>query len=230
MITLGIETSSVVASIAIINDKEILGEMSINHPNTHSQKLMPLINNLFEQLDLKIKDIDLIAVANGPGSFTGIRIGITTAKALAHKDNIPLVAISTLDSLANNLINYTGKVISIIDARRKKVFVKEFNVSNREIIIQKEAQMLIIDEYIEKINKYDVEIMLVGSGVSENLDIITNKKNNNIQIASKCFNLPDAKSLCIIAEKINKIEYLTYNEVKANYIRLSQAEISKKNK
>lgn len=215
---LGIETSSVVASVAIVDQNRLLGEMSINHPNTHSQKLMPLIKNLFNMLDLTIDDIDLIAVSNGPGSFTGIRIGLTTAKALAHKNNIPLIDISTLDSLFINYKDFSGKVISLIDGRRGRVFVKEKYDGN----ITK-ADVKNIEKYLKEINNNEMPVILVGSGVTENKEYILKNKNKNIKVADSITNLPKASNLCFIGFKTDKKNYKNYNNIKANYLRKSQA-------
>ena len=215
---LGIETSSVVASVAIIDENKLLGEMSINHPNTHSQKLMPLIKSLLNMLDLTIDDIDLIAVSNGPGSFTGIRIGLTTAKALAHKGNIPLIDISTLDSLFINYKDFNGKIISLIDGRRGRVFVKEKFENDVS-----ESSVKNIEEYIEEINENKMQVMLVGSGVTENKEYILENINKNIKLADSITNLPKASSLCFIGLNTDKQFYKNYNQVEANYLRKSQA-------
>lgn len=225
---LSIETSSVVASVAISNEKGILGEITINHPRMHSQKLMPIIKYIFNNLGLKIKDIDLIAVSNGPGSFTGVRIGLTTAKALAHPLNIPIVTISTLDSLAMNLSVYDGKVISVIDGRRKKVFVKSFNFENGKVIKSEAAKMGMIDDFLEDWNESSENMILVGSGVSENKEYILLNKKKNIQIANLKDNFPYAKTLGAIAKEIQPENYQSYNTIEANYIRKSQAEMTLK--
>jgi tRNA threonylcarbamoyladenosine biosynthesis protein TsaB len=227
---LGIETSSVVASVAIMSDDILLGETTINHPKKHSQKLMPIIKNLFKSLSMSMDDIDLIAVSNGPGSFTGIRIGLTTVKALAHKNEIPIVTISTLDSLAMNLNKFNGKIVSIIDARRKNVFVKTYIMENGKIIDSSEGSMTIIDEYLEKINNYKENVMIIGSGVTENIEYILENKNDNVIITSNNDNFPIAKTLCQIAYKTAESDYKRYDNVKANYIRKSQAEMTLKKK
>jgi len=225
---LSIETSSVVASVAISNEKGILGEITINHPRMHSQKLMPIIKYIFNNLSLKIKDIDLIAVSNGPGSFTGVRIGLTTAKALAHPLNIPIVTISTLDSLAMNLSAYEGKVIAVIDGRRKKVFVKAFYFKKGRIVKKDVAKMGMIDEFLEEWNNASEEIILVGSGVTENKDYILASKGETIQLAGLKDNFPFAKTLGAIAKEIQPENYKSYDSVEANYIRKSQAEMTLK--
>ncbi len=225
---LSIETSSVVASVAISNDEGILGEITINHPRTHSQKLMPIIKYIFNNLSLTIKDIDLIAVSNGPGSFTGVRIGLTTAKALAHPNNIPIVTISTLDSLAMNLSAFNGKVISVIDGRRKKVFVKSFSFDKGKVISKEDPQMGMIDEFLSEWNSTDEALILVGSGVTENKAYILSNKNEKIQLAALKDNFPYAKTLGAMARQIESVNYENYKTIEANYIRKSQAEMSLK--
>lgn len=223
---LSIETSSVVASVAISNDQGLLGEITINHPRTHSQKLMPIIKYIFNNLSLKIKDIDLIAVSNGPGSFTGVRIGLTTAKALAHPNDIPIVTISTLDSLGMNLSAFNGKVISVVDGRRKKVFVKVFTFDKGKVIKKETAQMGMIDEFLDQWNNTQEALILVGSGVTENKEYILENKNNKIQLAPLKDNFPYAKTLGAIASQIAPEKYQSYNTIEANYIRKSQAEMT----
>jgi tRNA threonylcarbamoyladenosine biosynthesis protein TsaB len=223
---LSIETSSVVASVAISNDEGILGEITINHPRTHSQKLMPIIKYLFNNLALTIKDIDLIAVSNGPGSFTGVRIGLTTAKALAHPGNIPIVTTSTLDALAMNLSVFDGKVIAVIDGRRKKVFVKTFIFKNGAIVKKGNPAMGMINDFLDEWNNEQQKIILVGSGVTENKEFILANKNKKIQLAALKDNFPYAKTLGAVARQVDAENYQRYNNIEANYIRKSQAEMT----
>ncbi|HKL40963.1 MAG TPA: tRNA (adenosine(37)-N6)-threonylcarbamoyltransferase complex dimerization subunit type 1 TsaB [Clostridia bacterium] len=226
---LSIETSSVVASVAISNDEGILGEITINHPRTHSQKLMPIIKYIFNNLSLTIGDIDLIVVSNGPGSFTGVRIGLTTAKALAHPNRTPIVTISTLDSLGMNLSAYNGKVISVVDGRRKKVFVKAFKFYKGKVVSTDEAQMGMIDDFLDEWNSKDEEMILVGSGVTENKEYILSNKNEKIALASLKDNFPYAKTLAAMGREIDPEDYQSYNTIEANYIRKSQAEMTLEN-
>jgi tRNA threonylcarbamoyladenosine biosynthesis protein TsaB len=225
---LSIETSSVVASVAISNDDGILGEITINHPRTHSQKLMPIIKYIFNNLSLTIKDIDLIAVSNGPGSFTGVRIGLTTAKALAHPLNIPIVTFSTLDSLGMNLSAYNGKVISVVDGRRKKVFVKSFYFNKGKVIKKEAAKMGMIGDFLDQWHKSGEKLILVGSGVTENKEYILVNKSDKIQLAMLKDNFPYAKTLGAMARLVEPENYESYSTVEANYIRKSQAEMTLK--
>lgn len=224
MYILGIETSSIVASVAIYNDDTFLGEITINHPRTHSQKLMPIIENLFNRLNLKINDMDLIAVSNGPGSFTGIRIGLTTAKALAHKHAIDMVMISSLEGLAYNLLDYNGKVSVLIDGRRKRVYAQTFEINQNAVHLLEPAELTTIGQYLE--NSFDQPTIFIGSGVTENKNIILSEDNANIQFISSKLNFPSAASICEAAYRKSSGTYQKYDAVEANYIRKSQAEMS----
>ena len=103
MIILGLDTSTRAASVALWSDGDLLGELVINDKRTHSQKLMPMLENLFQLANICIDDVDLLAVCIGPGSFTGIRIAMATVKALGHVRNLPIVGVNSLESLAYNL-------------------------------------------------------------------------------------------------------------------------------
>ena len=100
---LGIDTSSMAASVAVIEDNKLICEYTINTKKTHSQKLMPMIENMLSLSDLNVREIDAIAVCEGPGSFTGLRIGMATAKAIAHVNDIPVIGVNSLEVLAANM-------------------------------------------------------------------------------------------------------------------------------
>ena len=128
---LGIDTSTAVATVALMDDEKLIGEMTLNDKKTHSQKLMILIDYLLKMSETTLKDLDGIAVAVGPGSFTGLRIGITTAKALAHPLNLKIYEVSSLEALANN-VKTPSLVCPMMDARRNTVFT---SLSGKEILI-----------------------------------------------------------------------------------------------
>ncbi|WP_252891042.1 tRNA (adenosine(37)-N6)-threonylcarbamoyltransferase complex dimerization subunit type 1 TsaB [Thermoclostridium stercorarium] len=100
MIILALDTSAQAASVAVVKDGYLTGEITIRNGKTHSQKVIPMIHQLLEMLDYKPEDLDMLAVANGPGSFTGLRIGVVTIKAMAYALNLPVVEVSTLMALA----------------------------------------------------------------------------------------------------------------------------------
>ena len=119
---LAIDTSSAVASAAILEDGKLIAEYILNNKKTHSQKIMPMIDEIIKDSDLTINDIDVFAAAYGPGSFTGLRIGVATAKALAHAVNKPLVEVSTLEGIAYNAVYSDLLLCPIMDARRNQVY------------------------------------------------------------------------------------------------------------
>ena len=100
---LGIDTSTMAANVAVLEDDKLICEYTINTKKTHSQKLMPMIENMLNLSDINIKDIDAIGICVGPGSFTGLRIGMATAKAIAHVNNIPLIGVNSLEILGANM-------------------------------------------------------------------------------------------------------------------------------
>ncbi len=124
---LSIDTSSSLCSVALLEDNQPIDELIIDDNKTHSQNLMPLIQNLFVKLNIGLSEINLIACNKGPGSFTGIRIGIATAKAIAEVANIPTIGISSLDCLAYNVPNATGVICSLIDANNNQVYCAIFD-------------------------------------------------------------------------------------------------------
>ena len=112
---LGIDTSSMAASVAVIEDNKLICEYTINTKKTHSQKLMPMIENMLGLSDLNVREIDAIAVCEGPGSFTGFRIGMATAKAIAHVNDIPVIGVNSLEALAANMNLCDKKICSIFN-------------------------------------------------------------------------------------------------------------------
>ncbi len=133
MRVLAIDTSTMVSTCAILEDEKLLGEYSLNQEITHSENLVPMIKEMLDNLELNISHIDLYGVAIGPGSFTGLRIGIATIKAFAHVFDKPMVGVSTLEGLAFNL-PYRGIIVPMIDARRNRVYTGIYKWENGNII------------------------------------------------------------------------------------------------
>ncbi|MBP2855671.1 tRNA (adenosine(37)-N6)-threonylcarbamoyltransferase complex dimerization subunit type 1 TsaB, partial [Acinetobacter baumannii] len=122
MITLGIDTANQTLAIGVVEDEQILGQIQTNIKRNHSVTLMPAIDQLFADLQISPKDIDRIAVSDGPGSYTGLRIGVTTAKTIAYTLDKELVGVSSLKTIAANCIGVDKIIVSMFDARRKNVY------------------------------------------------------------------------------------------------------------
>jgi len=141
---LSIDTSSDICSVAILEDNTVLKELHINDIKTHSEKLMPLIFDIFTECNFKLEDIDLIACSKGPGSFTGIRIGIATAKAFSDSQNIKSIGICSLDGLSYNL-ETEGLTCCLIDSKNNNVYFGLFE----NHILKGDYKAISIDEALE---------------------------------------------------------------------------------
>ena len=213
MLILGISTSSNIASVAISKNTECIKELNINNNKTHSETLVPLINELLNETNIKLQDIDLIASDNGPGSFTGIRIGISTVKAIAESLNIPVVAVSSLEGLAYN-INSSECICSLIDARNNQVYCGLFD-SNHTLIGNYMADD--INAVLKVINQAK-NVTFVGDGAVAHKDLL------NIS-DFKSDNLLHAKNINLCAfDKFSKGEILNADSILPMYLRKSQAE------
>ena len=216
MIVLAISTSSNICSVALSNENECIKELNITDTKTHSENLMPLIDRVLKEANLTLDDINLLACDVGPGSFTGIRIGISTIKAFAEFKNIPIIPVSSLEALAYN-VKAEKYICSLIDARNNQVYCGFFN-----------SEYNLIDEYIadsienvkEKFTKFD-EVEFVGDGVICHQEILLGKccKDNIIkaQNVAKC--------------GLNKLKQgknsISADELTPLYLRKSQAERQK---
>ena len=207
---LSIDTASPICSVGILEDNKLIEDINTNNGLTHSEKLMPMIKQLLEETNLTLKDIDLLVCDKGPGSFTGIRIGVATIKAFADSLNIPSVGISSLDVLAYN-IKEDGYICSLIDAKNSNVYFALYKLENYL------ADSL--ENIFEILKKYDNEITFVGDGAIAYKKEIT----SNIQ---KCkfsdFNELNSYSLGLAG--LNSYSNGDNNDVLPLYLRKPQAE------
>ena len=160
MIVLSIDSSSKVATAALLNDNEVLGEYVINNKREHSVLLMPMIENLLKDCNLTIADIDGFVVSKGPGSFTGLRIGMATIKGLSFGSSKPYISISTLDALAYSLINFNGIICPIMDALRENVYTGLYKNNNGKLNNILEPTPMDIDKLVELLKEKNEEVIL----------------------------------------------------------------------
>lgn len=218
---LAIDTSSEVCGVCVLEDDKLIDDNSLNNGMTHSENLMTLVSEILERNNLKISDIDLISCVVGPGSFTGIRIGVATIKALAEVHNIKIAELTSLEVLAGN-INDEGIKISIIDARNDQVYCGIFDKDNNLI---EEMIADSIDNTVQKLKQYS-NIICVGNGAGKHKELLI-KEISNI---SFCEN--NAQSAYVVG-KLGYKKYLeksvkTADEILPIYLRKSQAERMKK--
>ncbi|QNO14546.1 tRNA (adenosine(37)-N6)-threonylcarbamoyltransferase complex dimerization subunit type 1 TsaB [Alkalicella caledoniensis] len=225
MLCLSMETSTKTCSVALVDDNKTLGEIRINSEHTHSQKLMPAVDMLLKSVEKKLDDVELIGVAVGPGSFTGLRIGISTAKGLAYGRKIPVVGISTLEGLALSTNNHEATVVPILNARRNQVYtaIFKYNISSYARLL--EDSIIKLDELIGKLNELEGEFIFTGDGVPVFSEQITMALGDRAKFISQYNCIPSAVSIGQIALEQYKLkggdDPFT---LKPEYLRLSEAE------
>ncbi|MCC8169079.1 MAG: tRNA (adenosine(37)-N6)-threonylcarbamoyltransferase complex dimerization subunit type 1 TsaB [Oscillospiraceae bacterium] len=223
MKVLAVDTSANVATAAVVEDDVLLGEYILNHKKTHSQKIMVMIEELMRDLELTVGDIDLFAVANGPGSFTGLRIGVATMKALAHSVNKPIVGISPLAGMAYNLPYAEHIIVPIMDARKNRVYTASYiwDEGFKELT---EPEAITIEECIADCGEY-LDTIFVGDGAVAHKEYIKEKLGEHAIFAPQTALMQRASSIAALAIiKAKRGEAMSYLELKPVYLRKSQAE------
>lgn len=223
MKVLAIDTSSNVATVAVMEDDLLLGEYTLNHKKTHSQKIMVMIEQLLADLELKVQDMDVFAVVIGPGSFTGLRIGVATVKALAHATGKPVVSVGTLEALAYNVPLAEHIIVPIMDARRNNVFTASYiwDEGFKEI---GEPEVISIEECVASCGDF-LDTIFVGDGVAVHREYIKEQLGEHAIFPHGATLNSRASSVAAIAiEKAKRGETQSYTEVEPYYIRKSQAE------
>ena len=214
---LGIDTSSSSLSVAVMDDDLLKGEFTLNHKLTHSEQMMPLLDSLLSHLELKMSDIDLIGVSVGPGSFTGIRIGVAAANAMAMALDIPVVGISSLEAMAYTAGETAYTIVSTFDAQRDRFYFNAYRFENSELKALEAEDVLEKDDLIKKLESHD-EVLLLGDAVFINEELPLNVKK-----AKRAVRYVRASSVCELAHR----DYLLGKTGFAVpvYLRKSQAEI-----
>ena len=164
MLILALDSSALPASAALLEDDKILSEFYINTKQTHSQTLMPMVDAVLKTAQKTLNDLDCIAVSAGPGSFTGVRIGVSCVKGMAMMENIPCAGVSTLRAMAENAKGMDGVVCAVMDARCGQVYNAMFRVAGDTIERLCEDRALPISELYAECETYGDRLMLVGDG------------------------------------------------------------------
>ncbi len=226
---LAIESSSLVASAAIVDDDILVAEYTVNHKVTHSQTLLPMIDEILKMTQTDKHSLDAIAVSGGPGSYTGLRIGSATAKGLGMALDIPLIHVPTIDAMAYNAYGYAGLICPIMDARRSQVYTGIYEFVDGEFNTLLENSAITFDELmakIDEVNKLGKKVMFIGDGIPvfrERID--EHFKGTGYEFAPASMNRQRAASVAVLGEiyyKAGKTE--PASEHLPDYLRLSQAE------
>ncbi|MCQ2455245.1 MAG: tRNA (adenosine(37)-N6)-threonylcarbamoyltransferase complex dimerization subunit type 1 TsaB [Clostridia bacterium] len=227
---LSVECSASPASVAVIENGKIIANSFVNVKLTHSETLMPMIDATLKSAKLSIKDIEGFSVAAGPGSFTGIRIGISVVKGLAAADNLPCLGVSTLEAMAYMFSEENITVCAVMDARCNQFYNALFKIKNGKVSRLCDDRAISFDELKTEIKNISDNVVICGDGA----DIFYNNAKEdlcNIKLASENLKYQSAVGVGIMSEKyFSDKNTVLSNELLPVYLRLPQAERELKNK
>ncbi|WP_026882180.1 tRNA (adenosine(37)-N6)-threonylcarbamoyltransferase complex dimerization subunit type 1 TsaB [Clostridium akagii] len=221
---LSIDTATQAASCAVIEDDKLLGEITYNYKKQHSVILMTIIDTLLKNVNTSIDDIDGFVVSKGPGSFTGLRIGMSTIKGLSQGTNKPFVGISSLDALAYNLAYTDGIICPILNALRGNVYTALYVFNGVRFEKLTEYLLISIDELFALIKEYNKPVTFIGDGISIFKENIENSLLD-VKLAPTHLNIARAAALGELGlKKLLKGDFDDLFTSAPTYIRKSQAE------
>lgn len=228
---LALDSSGLVAGVAVAEDDNLLGEYTINYKKTHSQTLLPMLDEVSKMIELDLSAVDIIAVAAGPGSFTGLRIGSATAKGLALALDKKIVSVPTVDALAYNLWGSADVICPLMDARRQQTYtgLYEFVDGQMHTILPQCA--VGIDEIVTKINETERKVIFLGDGVPVFKEYLKEHLTVPFGFAPAHCNKQRAACVAVLAGIL--FQNGKAEDAKAHapvYLRLSQAERERKEK
>lgn len=214
---LALDSTAKTSSVAVLENDTLLGVYSANIPNTHSETLLPMVKSLLESLKLTNDDIDAYAVSEGPGSFTGVRIGVATIKGLALGRNKPCVGVSTIEALSENMEGFYGIICPIMNARRGQVYTGAFLNGVRFI----DDCCMMLDDLIPMLEEKCEDIYFVGDGY----ELIEGKNISKLRHTPEHLRYQNAYSVGKIAyRKIINSEFVSDIDLRVEYLRKAQAE------
>ncbi len=234
---LALDSSGLVASVAVVESdgvtEQTIAEYTVNYKKTHSQTLLPMLDEVVKMTELDLGTIDAIAVAAGPGSFTGLRIGSATAKGLGLALEKTLIHVPTLEGLAYNLCGRSDIVCPILDARRGQVYTGIYQFEGEELVVLEDQMAVAIEELGEKLHCYEKRIVFLGDGVPVFQEKLreTIMAGREIAFAPANMNRQRAASVGALAIRYyreGKLERAA--DHKPDYLRVSQAERERQEK
>lgn len=225
---LAIDSSGLTASVAIANEENLLAEYTVNNKKTHSQTLLPMLDEIVKATDTELETIDAIAAASGPGSFTGLRIGASTVKGLALALEKPVVPVPTLEGLAYNLWGCEGLICPIMDARRNQVYTAVYRFENGDpetVLLQTPMD---IDELLDILKEKNDKVTFTGDGTDVYLEHIK-KILPKSSFAPVHMNKQRAGSVAFAGlRRFRRGEFINGDDFAPEYLRVSQAERERK--
>ncbi|WP_027410628.1 tRNA (adenosine(37)-N6)-threonylcarbamoyltransferase complex dimerization subunit type 1 TsaB [Anoxybacteroides tepidamans] len=223
MKVLAIDTSNVVMGVALVEDHIIKGEIVTNIKKDHSTRLMPAIELLLANCHVAPKELDLIVVAKGPGSYTGVRIGVTVAKTLAWTLNIPIVGVSSLEALAANGRYFNGFICPLFDARRGQIYTGLYRYYEEQLKCVEDDRIVLSNEWARSLKEKNEPVLFLGSDAGLHKDILIEALGPLAMFAPPSMQLPRPSELAFLG--MNKEREEVHSFV-PNYVRLAEAELN----
>lgn len=231
MKVLGLDSSGLVASVALVEDDNLLAEYTVNYKKTHSQTLLPMLDEIGKMIQLDLGTIDAIAVAAGPGSFTGLRIGSATAKGLGLALKKPMIPVPTLDALAYNIFDTDALICPIMDARRSQVYTGIYTCKQGKLEKCMEACAIGIAELIEKLNGLGKTVIFLGDGVAVYKNVILEQAKIPVSFAPAHVNKQRASAVAALGmQYFEEGCQVNAADFRPDYLRKSQAEREREEK
>jgi tRNA threonylcarbamoyladenosine biosynthesis protein TsaB len=228
---LAADTSSMVAAVAVMDGTNLLGEYILNHKRTHSQKLMPMINEIMVSLELKPSDIDIYAASTGPGSFTGLRIGVTAIKSIAYAAGKPVISVPTLDALAYNFPMTEMLVCPMMDARNSQVYTAVYKWEKDKHAMVTEYMGVPISEIVQIVREKNNKVIFLGDAAPMHAEFLKKELGHFAEFAPGNLLLQKASSVAHVAYiKANGGKTENCFDMVPFYLRKSQAERELENK
>lgn len=198
MKVLAIDSSGMAVSTAVADDNNVIAEFTVNNSQTHSQTLLPMIDNVVKMSGIPLAGIDAIAVASGPGSFTGLRIGSSTAKGLGLALNKPVVPVPSLDALAYRAACFNGIICPLMDARRSQVYTAAYHMEDGRLVNIIEQKATGITDILSGLSAYGQEVLFLGDGADVYRDIIIKEAVTGFSFAPAHISKQNAASVAML--------------------------------
>ncbi len=214
---LALECSAGPASSAVLKDGKVIASAFTNVRMTHSQTLLPMMKEMLDNNGISLSDIDALAISSGPGSFTGIRIGISAVKGLAAPKRLPCYGVSTLRAIAENHRGFEGIISAVMDARCNQVYNALFRAENNSITRLTQDRALMIDELLEELSRYSEKIIISGDGAG----LFEKYTSEKLLVADESVRYQTAEG---VAKAASEYEPTSPESLTPFYLRLPQAE------
>lgn len=228
---LGIDSSGLVASVAVVSGETVVAEFTVNNKKTHSQTLLPMVEQVVRFAGVDLGEMDAVAVAAGPGSFTGLRIGAATVKGIGMVLDKPVVPVPTLEGLAYQMAESDGIICPILDARRNQVYTGIYRICGGELETLECQAAMDIRELLGKLGEYKETIHFLGDGVPVFQSVIRDEFDGCVSFAPAHLSRQRAAALAVLGEKYYRAgKTVRAADYRPFYLRKSQAEREREKK